>query len=108
MNKQTEGLKIQQSALKAVRKISEVSFDEKLNGYSLSFSVSKQIDTISMNLNKGDKTECYCAPFDNYGEKMVFFQAPIPKNTHEIPLFEMIVEKALVEVFEFVKGDSHE
>lgn len=108
MNKQIETLKAQQSALKAVRKISEAAFNDKLKGYSLSFSVSKQIETISMHLNKGDKTECYCAPFDSHGEMMIFFQAPIPRNTHEIPLFEMIIEKAIGDVFEFVEGDENE
>lgn len=105
MNKQMEELKIKQAVLKAVRKISGVAFNSDLDGYSLSFSVAKQINTISMHLNKGH-IDTYCAPFIHCGEKVVFFQVVEPESISEIPAFEVNVEKALSQVFEFVKGDK--
>ncbi len=102
-----EQLKINSAVLKAVRKISGASFNKKLEGYSLNFSATLSIGVLSFHLNKG---EMYCDIFPAYvgavNNKGAFFQTPIPSTVSDIERFEGDVERALAEVFEFVKGNK--
>lgn len=112
MKKQLEQLKIKQAVLKAVRKLSGVAFNKKLNGYQLNFSLGMQIGIISMHLNKGIGASNYCDVFggvlDIFGslDKSCMYQESHPIKESEIPAFEASVETAIAEIFEFIQGDK--
>jgi hypothetical protein len=105
INKNLEQLVIKKAILKAVRKLSGAAFNKKLNGYQLNFSVSMQINIISMHLNKGTGKSIYCDVF-GAGRKSWNYQESLPTKLSEITYFEATIETALAEIFEFVRKDK--
>ena len=101
-----EQLKIKQAVLKAVRKISGAAFNKKLGNYSVNFSSCESTKIISMSLvnDCGLHRNCF---HDVWIGASSTFLTLFPENLSDIERFEVSVESALADVFEFVKN-NHE
>lgn len=102
--KRLEELKIKQSVLKAVRKISGAAFSEKLGDeYNIQLDVIKDISIISMYATRcGEAIKCFSFSVS----KLYTWQATFPNNLADIKRFESEVETALAEIFEFIKSNK--
>lgn len=100
----TEQLKIKQSVLKVVRKISGAAFNKKLgDDFNICFTVTKEIGVLSMYATRfGDHIEC----FDNWYGADTGWQTAYPERASDIPKFESEVEKGLAEIFRYIKDNN--
>ena len=100
-----EQIQIVTASLKAVRRISELAFSKKLGDeFALNYSTYSAPGIISMHLTKNDKhCECFVNVFDNTATS---WQCLFPKSKGEIVSFEIMVQKALDDIFNYVESST--
>tara|TARA_R110000851_G_C12814422_1_gene538843 strand:- start:58 stop:363 length:306 start_codon:yes stop_codon:yes gene_type:complete len=97
MNKLDE-LKIKQAVLKAVRKVSGASFNKKLNGYDISFTVRDRYFDVLLWVGD-DIVDCYTSFFGVCAINLIM----VPSSVNDIARFEAETEKGLAQIFEYAR-----
>lgn len=93
-----EQLKIKQSVLKMVRKISGAAFSPNLNGSNIHFNLMS--DSI---LIYAENDDVYMECFNLITGSSAVFSCIFPRTFIDIHDFEAEIEKALAEIFEYIR-----